>query len=142
MATERANSSRFPRSVEVVSQNATLPVAFSANDGADSHHAWDALVREWGKLLPRHIRRRRRRFRRSYPRHTTRKEHLPTGSRTRNLTTEGRKSLQLLLNANKRLNTAYILRESFDQLWDYKSEAWARRFFDNWKAQLRWQRLK
>jgi hypothetical protein len=29
---------------------------------------------------------------------------------------------------------AYILRESFDQLWDYKSEAWARRFFDNWKG--------
>jgi transposase len=63
-------------------------------------------------------------------------------SHKENLTTEGRKSLQLLLNANKRLNTAYILRESFDQLWDYKSEAWARRFFDNWKAQLRWQRLK
>src|SRR6202022_3894265 len=31
----RENSSRFPRSVEVVSQKATLPVAFSANDGAD-----------------------------------------------------------------------------------------------------------
>jgi transposase len=39
-------------------------------------------------------------------------------------------------------HTAYLLRESFDQLWDYTSEAWARRFFDNWKAQLRWQRLK
>ena len=63
-------------------------------------------------------------------------------SHKENLTTESRKSLQLLLKANKRLNTAYILRESFDQLWDYKSEAWARRFFDNWKAQLRWQRLK
>ena len=62
-------------------------------------------------------------------------------SHKENLTTEGRKSLRLLLKANKRLNTAYILRESFDQLWDYKSEAWARRFFDNWKAQLRWQRL-
>jgi hypothetical protein len=35
LATERANSSRFPRSVEVISQNATLPVAFSENDGAD-----------------------------------------------------------------------------------------------------------
>ena len=63
-------------------------------------------------------------------------------SHKENLTNEGRKSLRLLLKANKRLNTAYILRESFDQLWDYKSEAWARRFFDNWKAQLRWQRLK
>jgi transposase len=58
-----------------------------------------------------------------------------------NLTTEGRKNLRLLLKANKRLNTAYLLRESFDQLWDYNSEAWARRFFDNWKSQLRWQRL-
>jgi transposase len=63
-------------------------------------------------------------------------------SHKENLTTEGRKSLQLLLKANKRLNTAYILRESFDQLWTYTSEAWARKFFDNWKAQLRWQRLK
>jgi transposase len=63
-------------------------------------------------------------------------------SHKENLTTESRKGLRLLLKANKRLNTAYILRESFDQLWDYKSEAWARRFFDNWKAQLRWQRLK
>lgn len=59
-----------------------------------------------------------------------------------NLTSEGRKNLNLLLAANKRLNTAYLLRESFSQLWDYKSEAWARRFFDNWKSQLRWQRLK
>jgi transposase len=63
-------------------------------------------------------------------------------SHKENLTTEGRQSLRLLLKANKRLNTAYILRESFDQLWTYTSEAWARKFFDNWKRQLRWQRLK
>ena len=63
-------------------------------------------------------------------------------SHRENLSPDGRQSLKLLLKANKRLNTAYLLRESFDQLWDYKSEAWARRFFDNWKAQLRWQRLK
>lgn len=63
-------------------------------------------------------------------------------SHQENLTNEGRTNLRLLLKANKRLNTAYILRETFNQLWDYKSEAWARRFFDNWKAQLRWQRLK
>jgi transposase len=59
-----------------------------------------------------------------------------------NLTREGRKNLKLLLAANKRLNTSYLLRESFAQLWDYKSQAWARRFFENWKSQLRWQRLK
>jgi len=59
-----------------------------------------------------------------------------------NLTPEGRKSLKLLLAANKRLNTAYLLKESFAQLWDYQSEAWARRFFENWRASLKWQRLK
>jgi transposase len=63
-------------------------------------------------------------------------------SHRENLTSEGRQSLKLLLKANKRLNTAYILRESFDQLWTYNSEAWARKFFDNWKSQLRWQRLE
>ena len=63
-------------------------------------------------------------------------------SNRENLTLEGKKSLKLLLAANKRLNTAYVLKESFGQLWDYRSEVWARRFFDNWRASLRWQRLK
>ena len=43
--------------------------------------------------------------------------------------------------ANKRLNTAYLLKESFGQLGDYRRVAWARRFFDNWRASLKWQRL-
>ena len=47
-----------------------------------------------------------------------------------------------LLAANKRLNTAYLLREPFGPLWDYNSEAWARRFFENWRASLKWQRLE
>ena len=47
-----------------------------------------------------------------------------------------------LLKANKRLNTAYVLKESFGQLWDYTTEGWARRFFENWKASLKWQRLE
>jgi transposase len=63
-------------------------------------------------------------------------------SRRENLSLEGRRSLKLLLAANKRLNTAYLLKESFGQLWGYEREAWARRFFDNWRASLRWQRLK
>jgi len=63
-------------------------------------------------------------------------------SHRENLTTDGRRSLKTLLTANKRLNTAYILKEEFVQLWDYQSEAWARKFFDNWKASLKWQRLK
>jgi transposase len=59
-----------------------------------------------------------------------------------NLDTEGKRSLQMLLKANKRLNTAYLLKESFGQLWDYNHPIWARKFFENWKKQLRWQRLK
>ena len=63
-------------------------------------------------------------------------------SHRENLTLEGRKSLKLLLATNKRLNTAYLLKETFGQLWDYKNEAWARRFFENWRASLKWQRLE
>jgi len=63
-------------------------------------------------------------------------------SHRENLSTDGRKGLKTLLAANKRLNTAYVLKEQFGQLWDYQSEAWARKFFDNWKASLKWQRLK
>ncbi|HWP56573.1 MAG TPA: transposase, partial [Candidatus Acidoferrales bacterium] len=32
--------------------------------------------------------------------------------------------------------------ESFGQLWSYQREGWARRFFENWRAALKWQRLK
>jgi transposase len=59
-----------------------------------------------------------------------------------NLTGSARKNLKLLLEANKRINTAYLLKESFGQLWDYNSEPWAKKFFENWRAQLKWQRLK
>ncbi len=63
-------------------------------------------------------------------------------SNAENLTQEGRASLKKLLAANKRLNTAYLLKESFDRLWTYKSETWMRKFFDGWKASLKWQRLE
>ena len=59
-----------------------------------------------------------------------------------NLSGDARKNLKRLLAANKRLNTAYLLKESFAQLWDYRSEAWARKFFENWRSSLKWQRLK
>lgn len=42
-----------------------------------------------------------------------------------NLSLDGRDALARLLAANKRLNTAYLLKERFGQLWDYRSEAWA-----------------
>lgn len=60
----------------------------------------------------------------------------------KNLKLKGRQALKKVLTANKRLNTAYVLRESFGQLWDYQREGWARRFFNNWCDALKWQRLK
>jgi transposase len=63
-------------------------------------------------------------------------------SHRENLTLEGRQALKTLLAANKRLNTAYLLKESFGQLWNYEREGWAQRFFENWRAALKWQRLK
>lgn len=63
-------------------------------------------------------------------------------SNKENLSLDGRRALKKLLSANRRLNTAYLLKESFGQLWSYRSEGWARRFFDNWKDSLKWQRLK
>jgi transposase len=59
-----------------------------------------------------------------------------------NLTAEGRAALKLLFRANKRLNTAYLLKESFGQLWDYRSPRGAWRFFCQWRDALRWQRLE
>ena len=63
-------------------------------------------------------------------------------SHRENVKPDGRRSLRLLLKANKRLNTAYLLKEEFGQLWDYEREGWARRFFENWRVSLKWQRLK
>ena len=63
-------------------------------------------------------------------------------SNRQNLSSDAKMNLRLLLAANKRLNTAYILKETFGQLWNYTSAAWARKFFENWKESLKWQRLK
>jgi transposase len=59
-----------------------------------------------------------------------------------NLTAEGRSALKLLFKANTRLNKAYLLKESFGQLWEYRNELWAWRFFVQWRNALRWQRLE
>ena len=63
-------------------------------------------------------------------------------SNRENLTTAGRRSLKTLLAANKRLNTAYLLKESFGQMWSFQRPGWALRFFENWRSSLKWQRLK
>ncbi|WP_221893088.1 transposase [Xanthomonas theicola] len=58
-----------------------------------------------------------------------------------NLTLDGRQALKKPLAANKRLNTAYLWKESFVQWWSYRSERGARAFFERCKQSLRWQRL-
>jgi transposase len=63
-------------------------------------------------------------------------------SHRENLTQDSRRALKVLLAANRRLFTAYVLKESFGQLWDYNREGWARRFFETWRSSLKWQRLK
>ena len=63
-------------------------------------------------------------------------------SRWENLTLKGKQALKLLFQVNQRLNKAYLLKKSFDPLWDYNRPGWARRFFENWKDALRWQRLE
>ncbi len=55
---------------------------------------------------------------------------------------EGRRSQAKLLQANQRLNIAYLFKESSGQSWIYQSKAWTRYFFENWKQALKWQRLK
>ena len=63
-------------------------------------------------------------------------------SRRENLSLDGRRALKKLLSANKRLNTVYLLKESFGQLWDYRTERGARAFFERWQDSLKWQRLE
>ena len=62
-------------------------------------------------------------------------------SRWDNLTNDKRAGLRELFRVNRRLCKAYLLKESFGQLWDYQRPAWARRFFDRWRDALKWQRL-
>ena len=63
-------------------------------------------------------------------------------ARRAHLSLDGRQALRKLLAANERLQTAYLLKESFDQLWGYRREGWARRFFDHWKDSLKGQRAR
>jgi len=46
----------------------------------------------------------------------------------KNLSLDGRRALKKLLQANRRLNTAYVLKETFGQLWGYRTERGARAF--------------
>ena len=62
-------------------------------------------------------------------------------SRWENLSREKRDSLDELFRVNQRLYRAYLLKESFGQLWRYRQPFAARRYFDQWRKSLRWQKL-
>ena len=62
-------------------------------------------------------------------------------SRERNLRGEAKQVLKDLLRFNQRLFKGHLLKESFGQLWSYTYKGAARRFWENWKEQLKWSRL-
>jgi hypothetical protein len=48
-------------------------------------------------------------------------------SRKGNFRVDGKRALNRLLSVNTRLNAAYVLRDSFGELWSYERDGWARR---------------
>jgi transposase len=63
-------------------------------------------------------------------------------SRRAHVRGKSRDALNLLLRLNRRLLKAHLLKESFERLWSYTSPTWARKFWADWVAQLKWSRLK
>ena len=53
-----------------------------------------------------------------------------------------REALDDILAASPKLKKAHLLKESLGHLWDYTYQGCALRFWAEWKAQLKWSRLK
>ncbi len=53
-----------------------------------------------------------------------------------------REALDAIIAASPKLAKAYLLKESFVRLWDFTYKGCARRFWEDWKARLKWSRLK
>jgi transposase len=62
--------------------------------------------------------------------------------RGENLKNEQRFRLRDLLRYNLKTVRAYLLKETFQQLWDYNSPAWAGRFLDEWCRQVMRSRIE
>jgi len=62
--------------------------------------------------------------------------------REENLLTEQRFRLRDLLRYNRKTVRAYLLKEAFQQLWDYNSPAWAGKFLDEWCRQVMRSRIE
>lgn len=62
--------------------------------------------------------------------------------REENLKIEQRFRLRDLLRYNLKTVRAYLLKEAFQQLWDYNSPAWAGKFLDEWCRQVMRSRIE
>jgi len=62
-------------------------------------------------------------------------------SRWKNLAPIQRGVLNRLFQLNRRVFKAYLLKESLEQLWDYRYEGAMLNYLKKWMDQLRWQRL-
>jgi transposase len=62
-------------------------------------------------------------------------------SRWKNLVPRQRGVLNRLFQLNRRVFKAYMLKESLEQLWDYRYEGAMINYLQRWMDQLRWQRL-
>jgi len=62
-------------------------------------------------------------------------------SRWRNLTGPQRGLLNRLFQMNRRVFKAYILKESLENLWNYRYAGAMTNYLNKWMSQLKWQRL-
>ena len=62
--------------------------------------------------------------------------------REQNLKTEQRFRLRDLLRYNLRTVRAYLLKEAFQQVWEYNSPTWAGKFLDEWCRQVMRSRIE
>lgn len=63
-------------------------------------------------------------------------------ARRARLRRHAREALDDILAASPKLKKAHLLKESLGHLWDYTYKGCALRFWEEWKAQLKWSRLK
>ena len=62
--------------------------------------------------------------------------------RSENVGEEQHFRLRDLLRYNLKTVRAYLLKEAFQQLWDYNSPAWAGKFLDEWRRQTMRSRIE
>src|SRR4029453_13288087 len=62
--------------------------------------------------------------------------------RQENLTAQQKTRLRDLLRYNLRTVRAYLLKEDFQQFWDYNSATWAGKFLDEWCRQVMRSRIE